>query len=146
MVVLKHCTNEQLQEWAATQWEQLKTYLQQTTEFLPAEHRSLGFEDGGIQLLGGSVTIVPQVYQAKSIGGIREMPGWEVSSWKHEPETEYYPADFVPVEEKQTTSTLSAAVVATKLAFEILLDDWASREHDKQAAGEVKEWKDQGLI
>jgi hypothetical protein len=123
-------STEELRQWAEGQWSKLQILINEAAKQLPAEYQEVIYDDQELKatLLGGAVTVQPEVYEAKSIKGIREKPGWGITSWRHQPETECYPADFVPSEEKNSCNTIGAAVIAVKLSFDVLLEDWGSRQ------------------
>lgn len=139
--IIKSCTPEELKVWCSEQWGRLKQYLTEAIVHLPPENHAVLFDDNELiaTLLGGAVTVQPTIYEVRSIRGIEEKPGWGITSWKHEAETEYAPADFVPSEEKTTSQTIGASVIAVKMAFDVLLEDWGSRKNDDEYAAQLKE-------
>jgi hypothetical protein len=143
--VLTKVAPDELKQWAKGQWERFKTLLNKAVENLPDGNRQVVYDDNELiaTLIGGGVTVQPEVYEARSIGGIRQRPGWSITSWKHELETEYAPADFVPSDEKITSNTIGATVIAVKLAFDVLLEDWGSRQSDDEFAQQLEEERTQ---
>ncbi len=123
-------STEELRQWAEGQWSKLKALINEAVKQLPAEYQEVIYDDQELKatLIGGAVTVQPEIYEAKSIKGIREKPGWSITSWRHEPETECFAADFVPSEEKNSCNTIGTAVIAVKLSFDVLLEDWGSRQ------------------
>jgi hypothetical protein len=131
MKVLTKVSPDDLKSWATSNWELLKEKLNMAIEKLPIECQKVSYNDNELiaSLFDDQVTIQPEIKEIRSISGIKEQPGWSIISWKHEPETDYTPADFVPFEEKNTSNTIGAAVIAVKSTFDLLMEIWGESQY-----------------
>lgn len=127
---LTYISSEELQHWADNEWEKLKELINEAVKKLPDENQEVSYDDDKllVTLLGGGVTVQPEVYEARRLGGIHQKPGWSITSWRHQAETHERSADYEISEEKIVSHTIGAAVIAIKLSFDVLLEDWGSRQ------------------
>jgi hypothetical protein len=133
---LTYISSEELRHWAEDEWEKLKALINEAVKKLPDENQEVSYDDDKliVTLLGGGVTVQPEVYEARRLGGIHQKPGWSIASWKHEAETHERSADYEISEEKIASHTIGAAVIAIKLSFDVLLEDWGSFQMAEQVS------------
>lgn len=135
MKIIKECSQAELDEWTISHWNELKDLINAAIGFLP-DCQTVGFDDDKhiVRLLGGTVTIQPEPFEAKSVGGIRFRPGWSVISWKHEIETRTRAGEFVEHQIRQSGNNLETVYFAIEMAFGVILTDWMDRERIDQQA------------
>ena len=139
--ILKKCSETELIDWAKEQWEEFTSLLNRAVLFLPANDQKIDYSESDFQvkLADGSVTVVPEAFQAKSIGGIRERPGWLITTWKWTDETEHEAAELIPHEEQQSSHNMGAVYFAMKHTFDVAMMDFANKYDAEQQAKELNE-------
>lgn len=129
MKILKTCTENELRAWCQLHWEELKIYLQDICQFFP-EQPVFEFdnENLSVSLQNGLITVVPDTYEALSIRGIKEYPGWKVTAWRWEEDD--WSDGLSPYKEDCTSETKTAAALTAKMLFELQLNQWDEQSED----------------
>ena len=133
--------NKTLSLWYnMTKTEQLVTYIRNgVNNLLP--NLKVNFEvDGDGNINVGDVTVMPCVIERPSIAGIKEFPGWEVTTSKFVASGSYWEMDDVDIVERgKSDNLLQVASLVCKVLFEdsadayfenIATDEWAKEEQE----------------
>lgn len=134
--VIKQCSEAELKTWAEIQWEEFTSLMNEAVLFLPANYQTVSYNHSefSVDLVDGLVTVNPTPFQAATVKGITERPGWGITTWKATDETEDSASEFVPYEEFQSCHNIGAVYYSVRQAFEIAVQDWVAKqkgsEHD----------------
>lgn len=130
-MILETCSSDTLMEHAGEQWGELTSLLDSLALLLPTDSQEIRYDAANCkaELLQGLVTIEPFVYESKSIRGIKEKPGWLITTWKWTDETERSPSEYIQDREEQTTVTEHAAIIVMIHVWQSVLKDHIRINH-----------------
>lgn len=127
--LIETCEESTLQEWAESEWGKLTRLIDGCILLLPDEHQIFTYDSPRhrVEFLGGLVTLEPYVYEAKSIRGIHEKPGWIITTWRWTDEDSENTAEFIEEKEYQTCLTNQAVLAAMSQVWDQIVTEWINK-------------------
>lgn len=131
--IIETCSQDTLMEFAEEQWGELTSLLDSLALLLPVDSQEIRYDAANYkaELLQGLVTIEPFVFESKSIRGIREKPGWLITTWKWTDETERSSSEYIQDQEEQTTVTDHAVILTMLHVWRSVMKDHIRTNHGK---------------
>lgn len=126
-----------------TDTEQLAIYIRNAIADLFPDH-NLNIEvEGGENINVGRITVMPCVIEKPSIAGIKEIPGWEVTTPKFVASSSYWEMDDVDIVERGKSNNLvEIAKIVCKVLFEDRLESHFDKVGTEEWAKEEQKWAD----
>lgn len=109
--------DEERDQWCAEEAPKIVEIIKQAMEAMfPGYNYTLEIREDFVELDG--ISLIPHTIQQRSIGRVKEFPGWQLTDWKVYAATQWEPEDIVdqPVSEHRSSFDAARALINYALA------------------------------
>jgi hypothetical protein len=127
--------DEVTEKWCEAESPKIVELIKRSMSLLFPDYRyQLTIEDGTIEMDGFS--LMPATLRVNSIARVREIPGYQLISWKHHPATRFEPEDATDTVVSEHRTAMGAAEALIKITVANHIERWFESEFESQYAAE----------